>query len=69
MPPRARLLALLIIAGLASGCSSRESGRDRNERAFTLSDSADWGDAAGRVLNHVLGPAQPRGGIWPADER
>lgn len=68
MSPRAKALVLLVIAVVATGYSSRSNQRDRDERAFTLNDSADWGDAAGRVLNHVLGADQPRGGIWP-DER
>jgi hypothetical protein len=68
-----RLIAVpLMIATYMTGCpsrdSSRDSERDRNEQAFTVHSSTDWGDAAGRVVNHLLGTAPPRGGIWPAQE-
>jgi hypothetical protein len=68
MYPHRLLLPLLAAITLSTGCSPSESRRDRNEDAFTLQDSADWGDAASRVVNHLLAPKPPRGGIWPADE-
>ena len=63
-------LVLFLAASFLGGCSSRDSSsrdseRDRNDQAFTVQDSSDWGDAAGRVVNHLLGTAPPRGGIWP----
>lgn len=64
-----RLPFVLMLTALAlGGCSSRGSERDRNDHAFTVQDSSDWGDAAGRVVNHLLGTNPPRGGIWPAPD-
>ncbi len=69
-----RLPLVLCLAALClGGCSPRDSSsrdreRDRNDQAFTVRDSSDWGDAAGRVVNHQLGTAPPRGGIWPAPD-
>lgn len=69
-----RLALVLLLAAIFLGsCSSRDSSsrdseRDRNEQTFTVKDSSDWGDAAGRVVNHLLGTAPPRGGIWPAPD-
>jgi uncharacterized protein YceK len=62
------VVVLLIVAVVMSGCSSRGGERDRNDNAFTVQDSSDWGDATGRVVNHLLGVAPPRGGIWPAPD-
>ncbi len=72
MPCRRLIVVPLMIATVLTGCSSRDSSRDserdRNDQAFTVQDSSDWGDATGRVINHLLGVAPPRGGIWPAQE-
>ncbi|HEX3135613.1 MAG TPA: hypothetical protein VHX44_18775 [Planctomycetota bacterium] len=59
---------LLLAATVMNGCSSRANERDRNDNSFTVQDSADWSDAAGRVVNLLLAPSQPRGGIWPAPD-
>jgi len=61
-------VVLILAATFVSGCSSRASERDRNDNAFSVKNSADWGDAAGRVVNHLLGTTSPRGGIWPAPD-
>lgn len=56
---------LMLTALLVAGCSTREDERDRNDHAFTVRDSNDWADAAGRVINLLLAPEASRGGIWP----
>lgn len=61
-------LVLMLTGVVLGGCSSRDGERDRNDHAFMLQDSSDWGDAAGRVVNHLLGASPPRGGIWPAPD-
>lgn len=68
MKTRRLPLVLMLTALVLGGCSSRDAERDRNDHAFTVQDSSDWGDAAGRVVNHLLGTTRPRGGIWPAPD-
>ena len=78
MKPSHVAVMLILTAMAINGCSSRgsrsgngsEDGseRDRNDNAFTVQNSSDWGDAAGRVVNHLTGAAPPRGGIWPVHE-
>ena len=64
-----RFSAVLLLVALAmAGCSTRSDERDRNDNTFTVRDSGDWGDAAGRVINHLLAPDVPRGGIWPEQD-
>ena len=68
MSTRRLALMLVFTVLVTSGCASTGRERDRNDNAFTLDDSNDWGDAAGRVVNHLLAPTPPAGGIWPAAE-
>ncbi len=64
MSPIWRHLVLggLLILGM-TGCSSprseREPGHQRSDESFTVRNSDDWGDAAGRVVNHVVAEVLP----------
>lgn len=61
-------LVLILTAAVLGGCSGGGRERDRNDHAFTVGNSSDWGDAAGRVVNHLIRTNPPRGGIWPAPD-
>lgn len=55
-----------LLAGMVSACTTRgserererererESGHQREDEAFTVRTADDWGDAAGRVVNHLV---------------